>query len=195
MRPRSFSDEDLLETARRIFLDKGPGVSTTRIAEALGVSQAALFKRFATKKQLMLKALLPKAEPKWITHIAKGPDDRPVPEQLLEIVHRIDSFFSRMMPALQVIRAAGIDPDSMFDFFPGDPPPVRAHAALSSFFATLHEEGRISCEDPHATASAFMGAMHGHHNMRHMLGDRAPCTGDDYPERLVAIFWNGMKPA
>lgn len=194
MRPRSFTDEDLLETARRIFLEKGPGVSTTRIADALGVSQAALFKRFATKKQLMLKALLPKAEPAWIKAIADGPDERPVREQLLEIVQNIDSFFSRMMPALQVIRSAGIDPESMFQFFPGDPPPIRAHKALSAFFTTLRDQGRIKCPHPNSTTTVFLGALHGHHNMRHMLGERAPMVDEDYGEQLVELFWAGMKP-
>jgi hypothetical protein len=83
----------------------------------------------------------------------------------------------------------------MFACFDGDPPPVAAHKALTKFFATLHEQGRITCQDPQVAATAFMGAMHGHHNMRHMLGEGAIDFGEDYAERMVATFWFGMQPS
>jgi AcrR family transcriptional regulator len=194
MRPRSFSDEDLLETAKRMFLESGPGLSTTRIADALGVSQAALFKRFSTKKQLMVRALLPSTMPKWIERIGEGPDDRPVPEQLLEIVHEIDEFFSRMMPALSIIRAAGITPDALLKNFPGGPPPVRANNALTEFFETLHQQGRAKIPHPRVAATAFLGSIHCRHNLCHMLGDQAPDFGENYPDHMVELFWAGMKP-
>jgi AcrR family transcriptional regulator len=194
MRPRSFSDEDLLETAKRIFLESGPGVSTTKIAEALGASQAALFKRFATKKKLMVQALMPKATPAWIERIAKGPDERPVPEQLRQIVAEVDQFFSRMMPALSCIRAAGISPESMVKDFPGGPPPVLAHNALVAFFAALHEQGRAKVPHPKVAATAFLGAMHTRHNLEHMLGDQAPDFGANYSDHMVDLFWAGLKP-
>lgn len=194
MRPRSFSDEELLEVARKMFLDSGPGVSTTRIAEALGVSQAALFKRFSTKKQLMFRALMPNGEPSWITRIAEGPDDRPVPEQLRELVSEMDLFFSLMMPALSCIRAAGLGPEEMLRSCPGELPPVLAHRALTGFFATLHEQGRANVPYPKAAATALFGAIHGRHSLNHMLGDRAPDIGEDYSDHMVELFWAGMQP-
>lgn len=194
MRPRSFSDEDLLKTARRIFLEDGPGVSTTKIAKALGVSQAALFKRFSTKKELMLQALAPTVLPKWIDRVQKGPDERPVAEQLREIVAEVDEFFGKVMPAFSCIRAAGIGPDSIMKSFKDNPPPVRAHRALTGFFTTLHEQGRANIPHPKAMATAFMGAIHTRHSLQHMLGDQAPDFGENYSDHMVELFWSGMKP-
>ena len=57
VRPRLFSDAEILQVARRCFLEHGPAVSTTVIASEVGLSQAALFKRFGTKQNLMLLAL------------------------------------------------------------------------------------------------------------------------------------------
>lgn len=194
MRPRTFTDQELLDTARALFLEHGPKLSTSRIAEALGVSQAALFKRFSTKQELMIRALMPQGAPPWIERISDGPDARPVPEQLLQIIREIEEFFGGMMPAIAVLRASGITPESMLEHFPGEPLPCRVHTTMTRFFATLHEQGRATVASPEAAAMAFMGAMHSRHNLQHILGDRAPEVGDDYPERMVELFWSGMKP-
>ena len=194
MRPRSFSDEELLDTAKRMFLESGPGLSTSRIAEALGVSQAALFKRFSTKKELMFRALAPKVLPGWIERVAEGPDERPVPDQLRNIVQDMDDFFKSMMPALSVLKASGVALENMLKRFPGGPPPVRAHEALTAFFTTLHEQGRAHVPQPRATALVFMGAVSSRHNLCHMLGDQAPDIGENYSDHMVEFIWAGMKP-
>ncbi len=51
-RPRTVSDEVILEAARSVFLEHGPSASTQAIADRLSLSQAALFKRFGTKHVL-----------------------------------------------------------------------------------------------------------------------------------------------
>ena len=62
-RPRTVSDDVILEAARAVFLEQGPGASTQSIADRLSVSQAALFKRFGTKRDLMIAALMPPVPP------------------------------------------------------------------------------------------------------------------------------------
>ena len=56
-RPQQIADDQLLQVAREVFLEHGPNVSTTLIAERAGVSQATLFKRFGNKSCLMFGAL------------------------------------------------------------------------------------------------------------------------------------------
>ncbi len=194
MRPRSFSDEDLLETANRLFLEFGPSVSTSRIAEALGVSQAALFKRIATKKELMIRALAPRVLPAWFDRLSRGPDERPVGEQLHDIITEMEEFFSRMMPSLMVLRAAGISPNSMLKLFPGEPPPLRARRVLTQFFVELNAQGRTDVASPEVTAAAFMGAIHNYHTLAHMLGDQSAARCENFAEDLVDLFWSGIKP-
>ena len=55
MRPRQFTDEDILTATQACILELGPSVSTTVIAGRVGMSQAALFKRFGTKEKLFLE--------------------------------------------------------------------------------------------------------------------------------------------
>lgn len=192
-RPRSFSDEDLVLTARRCFLEHGPGVSTALIAEELGVSQAALFKRCGTKRELMMKALAPPARPEWIMRVLEGPDERPVRDQLQEIAAGMDAFFAKLMPRIAILAASGIGPKQIFAKLPL-PPPVMAHRGLTAWFDKLIQHGRVRGASAPAIAGAFMGAVHGRQTMRFALGDQAPDSGDDYLEQLVDIFWRGIAP-
>src|ERR671927_1546002 len=97
-RPRQLSDEALLATARRCFLEHGPGVSTQVIARELGVSQPALFKRFATKDALLHAALAP-ARADWPRLVEEPPGEGDVREQLVAIALELSSFFERLVPA------------------------------------------------------------------------------------------------
>ncbi len=193
MRPRQFTDQDLLETARRCFLEHGPAVSTSVIAAQLGVSQAALFKRCGTKQELMLAALRPPDCPTWIEAVASGPDERPAVEQLRELVERIDRFFEQMMPAIHLLRAAGIDPMTVMQGF-DVPPPTLAHRTLTAWFSRLHEQGRARIPHPQSAALAFLGAIHSRRMLQHLLGDHGPQTEPEYLDNVVDLFWNGISP-
>jgi AcrR family transcriptional regulator len=194
MRPRQFTDHELLETARRCFLEHGPGVSTNAIAEELGVSQAALFKRFKTKQALMVEALASGAPPPWIAEVEAGPDARPVPEQLRLVVERIDAFLAQMLPCIAVLRAAGMDPRQMLREHEV-PPPVLAHRTLSGWFRRLHEQGRAHVPHPQSTAMAFLGALHARHMLGHVLGEHAPTIEPEFLQNLVDVLWTGIAPA
>lgn len=142
----------------------------------------------------MVRALLPDEQPAWIVRLEAGPNEKPVSEQLLDVVREVDEFFARAMPAISIMRAAAICQSSIFKSFPGGPPPVRAHAALVEFFKQLDAQGRARAPHPEGLASAFLGAVHGRHTLRHALGDLAPSSGDNYAEVLVDLFWSGIRP-
>jgi len=110
MRPRQFSDEDLVRVARECFLEHGADVSTTVVAGRLGVSHAALFKRVGSKEALLGRALVRPFAPPWLIALERGPDDRPVREQLLEVAADIDDYLRRHLPELSVLLGAGSRP-------------------------------------------------------------------------------------
>lgn len=192
MRPRQFTDEELYAVARRVFLEHGPGVSTAVIAAELGVSSPALFRRVGTKEELLLRAMTQGLPPPWIERVVAGPDERPVREQLLDVAHEVDAFFTRMMPAFSTLRAAGICPQDLLDHF-DEPPPVRAIRALTGWFQRLHERGRVRAPNPEAVAIAFLGSMHARSMFRHILGDVAPTGGPDYLRDVVDMLLQGIS--
>ena len=51
-RPATISTEHILDVARREFLARGYGVSTSHIASEAGISEGTIYKRFVTKEAL-----------------------------------------------------------------------------------------------------------------------------------------------
>lgn len=193
LRPRIFSDDELLVAARRCFLEHGAGVSTSHIAAELGVSQAALFKRIGTKRELLLRAMAPPGKPEWLEPVEAGPDDRPAAEQLRELIGRIDSFFTQLIPCLAVLGAAHIDVHEMFKTYP-EPPPVLVHRAIGRWFAALHKKGLAHVPSPTAAASALLGALQSRHMLRHLFGEAAPPCSPDYIDELTALVTRAIAP-
>ena len=56
-RKKTISDETILQSCRATFLESGIGVSTRRLAQEAGVSEAVLFQRFTTKDELFFTAM------------------------------------------------------------------------------------------------------------------------------------------
>ena len=192
-RPRQVSDEEILLAARACFLTHGPGVSTTVIASQLGISQAALFKRFGTKRELMFSALLPPSRPQWIARVEQGPDERPIPEQLLEIANAVSSFFDDLIPRMATLKASGCDLQRAMARF-DVPPPVRGIKALTAWFDTAQRQGRLGAIEPGSTAMMFLGSLQGRAFLSHVLGLTDPWDLDEYASHLVGNLWRGIAP-
>lgn len=56
-RPKTLTDEALLEIVRRRFLADGVGASTRAMAADAGISEGVIFQRFGTKEELFFRAL------------------------------------------------------------------------------------------------------------------------------------------
>lgn len=192
-RPRQVSDEQILDSARCAFLRHGPGVSTTVIADDLGVSQAALFKRFGTKEQLMLRSMAP--EPlDWDAVLGDGPDDRPLTDQLRGLGRTMSEFYERLVPCMATLRSAGVSPrDLRAD--EKVPLPIRGVRALSAWVSVARSRGHVRDLDPEAFAMAFLGALQSRAFLRHMAGEDAPeGDGGRYVDQLVDLMWRGIAP-
>jgi AcrR family transcriptional regulator len=181
--------------ARGVILAHGPAVSTALIAEHAGVSQATLFKRFGTKEALVVRALAAPECMAFVDVLAAGPDARPIPEQLAAAGAEILAFYTRMVPAVQALFAAGVRPDCAFA---GEvPPPLRVRAALLGFFGAAQAAGRVRPGDPEPLVYAFMGALHGRVFLRHFLSGPAPAEPADdarFVAGLVDALWAGLAP-
>ncbi len=194
VRPRQVTNAEILTTARECFLKHGPGVSTAVIAKLLGFSEAALFKRFKTKHDLLREALCVGIEPEWFSMLATSPDDRDPREQLLEIAKAIDTFMERLVPALWMLRASGMDPTAMFERFE-TPPPVKGKQLLAAWFKKLHDSDRAHVPQPDTVALAFIGALHTSNFFRHVAGDELiGVSREDYVHGVVETFWSGIAP-
>jgi AcrR family transcriptional regulator len=195
-RPRQISDAQILEAARACFLEHGHQVSTTVIADRLGVSQAALFKRFGTKDDLMVAALRPDPSSLdgLIARLDAGPDDRAVPLQLREVALTIRDRFAEFLPRMAVLKSAGLTPPPRREGAPKPIPPQRVHTALVGWLEQAHRRGVLRVPDPAAAAFALLGAIHMQCFMAYMVGADGGLVSDEALASLVDSLWAGLAP-
>jgi AcrR family transcriptional regulator len=192
VRPKTVEDDEILEVARNAFFAHGPNVSLAAIAEPLGISGPALLKRFGTKRDLMLQSVLAFIKPEWISQLELLPDERPVRDQIVEVVGLADHFFERMSPAISVLRAGGCVAALMQEF--DEPPPVRAHREVARWLGELHAQGRANVPAPEAVASTLLGAIGWRHLVAHHIGQSIGAPTDVHLETLAETMWRSMAP-
>ncbi len=194
-RPRRISDDDIAREARAVFLLQGPGASTEKIARKLGVSQAALFKRVPTKDELLVLALCPRDTPPVVHQLPMGPDlDRPVPQQLTELVRALLSFFRDLMPALLTLKASGV---ALERAFPNGrvSPPVKVREDLTLWLKLAHRQRRVRGGDLDAITELLLGALESRCLLEHLSGARASHASDAaFATGIVRAVWRGLAP-
>ena len=193
-RPRRFTDAELLQVARRCFLEHGPAVSTAHIAEEAGVSQATLFKRFGTKDQLMLRALLPSANDALWEALHAPLDARSICEQLVEKGELLMGFLNRMQPCIAMLRAhSSVVIDEMAK--QGTAPPVRALRAVQAFFDAAIAAGRMAPTETESLALAWLGALRTRAFWNHTMPSTEMRRSDtEYVRDLTTTLWRGLAP-
>ena len=185
----------MLHAAREVFLEFGASVSTTVIAQRLGISQAALFKRFGTKHELLKEALVPRLDAPWYALAAAGPTEDPIREQVLALGQGMAAFFQVIIPRVSLLRSCGFKPQEMFSR-PEDMPFVRARRALTAWFDTARNAGRIRECDPSAVALTLMGALHVRAFANHIAGaPHDPEAMETYVQEVIQLLWSGLAPS
>lgn len=195
VRPRNTTDAQILEEARACFLEHGPGVPTTVIAERLGISHGVLFQRFGTKEQLLRAALTQSFEQPWLAQVRAGPDDRDLRTQLDELAEVISDYLERIVPCLAVLRAAGVTLENAGPERRDEHPPVRARREVAAWFARAAARGLLRpLKAEHAT-DLFLGALQFRPFQQHLSGqgfDRA--DNGAYREFVVDLLCRTLTP-
>lgn len=194
-RPQQIADDQLLHVAREVFLEHGPNVSTTLIAERAGVSQATLFKRFGNKSRLMLAALMPSGRPPFLGLLQAGPTDAPLEVQLTALLHEMLRFFHQMVPCMATLRASEVNVHELMSQL-DVPPPVAAQQAWAGWLSRGVARGLVRPCEVHTVATAILGAAQTRAFLNHLVGGALPGAGDDdaYVAGLVELLVSGLAP-
>lgn len=188
-RPRQISDADILHHAREVFLEHGAQASTQLVADACGLSQAALFKRFGTKRDLLLRALLPPERPPILDLVERGPEPGPLQPQLVALGIAITLYFRDAVPCMVTLSTSGVAPTAAMSGF-DVPPPIRMQRAMATWFEAaadrLHPD---VC--PRSLGTAFLGTLHVRAFFHFLGGSGLPDDPTDYIELVVRTFLEG----
>lgn len=191
-RPQTVSNEQILKTACRCFLEHGPSVSTETIASELGVSSQALLKRFQTKRELLLASILPPETAAWIPPVEAGPDDRPVRVQLSEIVDQLAEYYVDIARRMLVLQFAGFNPDELKGRYK-ELPPLRNIRIVASWFERAADQELIRRTDFQVVAMTVLCALHGQAMLTGFLG-RHPTrhSRSEYVDAVVDLILRGL---
>jgi AcrR family transcriptional regulator len=176
------SDRDLLAAAKAVFLRFGHGASTRDIADAAGMSQAALFQRFGDKSGLFAAAMLPDPlDAEQILGQTRGGSLEALEAIALRL---LDAMHSRL-PLIAAVSAHPTIEAEVID---------RAHrqlgakelvVALTRRFAEWRSENGLPTHlEPHLLTEAVFLAVHG----ALMMGTRQSGHVDKHARALVSRF-------
>jgi len=165
-RPRTITNEQILEAAREVFVERGLDATTAEIAERAGVSEGSIFKRFPTKDMLFARAMAldEDGRPSWAKVVdGLDPEQGDVLEQLTVLGEALFEFFDDMIPRISMMMSKGLGPKKFPMFATPESPPVKGVRIVAGYLQSAKRAGKIRPEiDTEIAARMFIAAMHFH---------------------------------
>lgn len=194
-RPRKITNEQIVEAARRAFLQHGHAVTTAMIAQEAGVSEGTIFKRFPNKEALFRAAMgLPELE--IIEELQAMAGRGTIRDNLLCLASQILVFMRAMVPRLTMLTShGGFDPLEYLREHP-DPAPLRGLRLVAQYARREAELGRLRPDmDPEVFARVFLGALHNFASLEQVgIQAVAGLDAEVYTRGLVDVLLRGVLP-
>ncbi len=186
-RPRTVSDEQILDAARRLIRTRGPHVPVEAIAAEVGVSQQAVLKRFGSRDQLLIQTLRPPPTPAFFAALQEGPDQRPFVEQLADISVAVASLIATQAQDFAALRWSSASIKDVLVPPDAPPAPLAAVQQVSSWLQRCADRGLIRHDvDVEATALALIGALQVRSLFDHLF-DQPPIDADHHSYVAVVV--------
>jgi len=196
-RPKTISNEKILEKARELFLARGVSVTTAEIASAAGISEGTIFKRFPTKQALFFAAMGIDEFEDWAADLPSLAGKGTVRKNLIGLAGRVMKVFQVLQPKMMMLWSSRhLNPKELHPLIHGpDSPPRRNHAALAQYLRQEMALGRIRAVDPDTVVDIFLGTIWKRTFFKSMgmhLYD--PVSEEVFASNLVDTLWNGLTP-
>lgn len=188
-RTKTVTDEDILATARSLFLEKGINASTRAIAKQAGISETVIFQRFETKENLFFSAMvLPEAKLKVIFSCQAG--ERTVCENLKSVSLQIVDYFREVMPIfLSLINHPAFDMQVFLQRH--TLPRVQISTRLVEYLNAEAVLGRIKGDSSLATAALLLSHLH-HIALSQNMGAHPPNETESAVSDAIHVLWHGI---
>jgi AcrR family transcriptional regulator len=187
------TNQQILDAAREVFLEKGFIASTLEIANRAGVSEGSIFKRFSTKEELFFTAMGIPETPGWVKQLENLSGRGDLKENLVQICLQIVEFHREVMPRLVMLLSRG-------DAMPKPPheanaKPIRDVKRLSHFLEREMQQGRLRPCEPKTVAHILLGCLMNYVFTIEIKNQENVETDDlVFVQGLVDIVWQGISP-
>ena len=176
-RPRSFSEADVLERVRRVFLEKGfSAASLDDLAKAAGLNRPSLYAAFGNKEDLYLKVIADYGRQTAAAIDRIMAADQPLDQRLVKLFRvTIAAYTAPPRPqGCMIVGTASVEAPTHpaigqagAAFFAGN------EAALERAFARAVAAGEIAADPPPASRARLCGAFFDTLAVRARLGATA----------------------
>lgn len=196
-RPVSIPDEQILEHARAVFLERGLKATTAEVARRAGVSEGLLFKRWGSKRGLFEHAMVNEESfgpHDWLQGLEGRIGQGELRDHLIELgVHGI-AFMRKLMPLITMSHSH-LGEDHVVHR--GEGGPFESRTRLERYFEAERALGRIRHDvDSTAVARTFLGTLFSYASWEMMLGahDPKPLAPETFVQGMVDVLWRGLTP-
>jgi AcrR family transcriptional regulator len=189
-RRKTISNEDVLASARQVFVERGFAGTTKEIARRAGVSEALLFQRYPTKADLFFAAMaLPAVD-------LQAPFEKPAADarqQTACITAALVDYFRDSMPVLiPLLSYPGFEFEAFARRHPGSPLDA-LRRGLMAFFARERGAGRIGPVDP-GSAALLVFALAQSVAFFERMGAHDGRMPDIVLEQTIETLWRALAP-
>jgi AcrR family transcriptional regulator len=190
-RPPLISREALLEAAREVFVSGGLHASIHDVAIKSGISEAAVFKRFSSKAELIVAAMAPRAPD--VMRLLAPLDEGDLHQGLVAVMQNILGYFREALPVmLPIIAQPDVGLERFLDQVDGNAA-ATLNSALAAKLAAAANSGRISLVKPFAAAGLIVATAHSI-VLFEIMGLHGGATPPAVLEAMIDTLWRGLHP-
>lgn len=194
-RPITLSEDDLLDAARDLFLERGLDATTVEIAERAAISESVIFHRYKTKEALFLavfdrQLVLPAAFERLASLVGKGE----IGEHLFAVGSSAIELAQAILPFMMMAFSSPTKLHHCQDRV-RRPHPIRLKMIrlLAGYFEAELRLGRLRAVDPEILARTFFGGVQ-HYVMSEFLertADPLPLAAGTFLRGMIDILLEG----
>jgi AcrR family transcriptional regulator len=198
-RPRTIDDQEILEAAREIFLERGAVATTADVARRVGISQASIFKRFATKQELFLAAMVTGSYRQDLLDLfRRRTKEKGIRQALVEVGQKLIPFFREALPLLLLSWSNRGEFGFPRQMISGSFPPAQTAQEMVALIDAEMKAGRLRKQDPWVVTRSFVGALQNYVLLEIVtkggLALGPAFDADAYVKGLVDLLWMGIAP-
>ncbi len=189
-RPRTISDQQIVDAAREVFLEHGFSATTAEIARRAGVSEGTLFKRFATKEELFAQTVGLSDFHGWHQEIQALTGQGEMRSNLEKLSLLIVKTARQILPQLMMMWSRGQTPPVQHQ---GGHDPVSADiAVIAQYLQAEVKLGRLRPVDCEVVAHALTGALTSRIHREVLQG--TTIDAEYFVKTLLDFWWPGLAP-
>lgn len=192
-RRKGISDEVLLACAREVFLEYGAAASTKEIARLAAVSEATLFKRFATKASMFLAAMIPPKLDVAAIVDTTGLEDRPKAALYSISARMVTEFKARIPLVRRLLEHPDVEMRDVETYLgqPHQRPTIKLAEALAAKLKEFEKKKLVRSHDSMAAASLLVSAIHNLAAFDFSGSDESPHLRESM-KAFVDAMWTGL---